>query len=258
MTRLGMALVVGGFLLIGFGIAWYLGFIPGSRVVLPAPVVERRIPSPTALNRTSTPPPVVTPTLSPTTPPTPAPVRQVASTPTLVPTLIPVAVADSQDRAEAAVPGGYAVRLVIDSIHLDTAVTQGGIVQDSNGNPIWETVPFIAVHYGDLTSLLGKPGNAVISGHVVTISEGNVFRLLYKVELDDQIHVWDQLDREHDYQVVDVKLVAPDDVSVMAPTPDETLTLITCGGTFDPRRREFSDRLIVTAKPNEIQASTPS
>jgi sortase (surface protein transpeptidase) len=35
----------------------------------------------------------------------------------------------------------------------------------------------------------------------------------------------------------------------MAPTPEETLTLITCGGTFDPLTREFSDRLIVTAKP---------
>jgi sortase (surface protein transpeptidase) len=35
----------------------------------------------------------------------------------------------------------------------------------------------------------------------------------------------------------------------MDPTPDETLTLITCGGTFDPISREFSDRLIVVAKP---------
>ena len=36
-----------------------------------------------------------------------------------------------------------------------------------------------------------------------------------------------------DYHVVDVKLVPPSDVSVMDQTPDETLTLITCGGTFD-------------------------
>ena len=49
--------------------------------------------------------------------------------------------------------------------------------------------------------------------------------------------------------MVDVKLVPPEDTSVMASTPDETLTLITCGGTFDPVKREFSDRLIVTAKP---------
>jgi sortase (surface protein transpeptidase) len=49
--------------------------------------------------------------------------------------------------------------------------------------------------------------------------------------------------------VVGVQLVPPSDTAVMAPTPDQTLTLITCGGTFDPVRREFSDRLIVIAKP---------
>jgi len=69
------------------------------------------------------------------------------------------------------------------------------------------------------------------------------------VDIDDQVKVWDQLDREHDYHVVGAKLVPPSDISVMQPTPDETLTLITCGGKFDRVRREFSDRLIVTAKP---------
>ena len=250
MSRLSAALAVAGVLLIGFGVAWYLGLVPGSRVVVPAPVAERRIATPTEAGviATSTPQVASTPMAVTTTVPSPTP-APVAPTLTPVPPLTPVAVADAPDRADAAIPGGYAVRLVIDSIQLDTAVTQGGIVQDKNGEPVWETVPFIAVHYGDLTSLLGKRGNAVIAGHVVTLSEGNVFRLLYKLELDDEIQVWDQLDREYDYHVVDVKLVPPDDVSVMEPTPDETLTLITCGGTFDPRKREFSDRLIVTAKP---------
>jgi LPXTG-site transpeptidase (sortase) family protein len=84
---------------------------------------------------------------------------------------------------------------------------------------------------------------------VVTINEGNVFRFLYKVNIDDRVDIWDDQEREYDFRVVDVKLVPPSDTSVMAPTSEETLTLITCGGTFDPVRREFSDRLIVTAKP---------
>jgi LPXTG-site transpeptidase (sortase) family protein len=164
---------------------------------------------------------------------------------------VPVVVADAQDRATrgAERPTGYAVRLAIPSISLDTSVVQGGIVQDSHGNSIWQTLPFVAVHYGDLTALLGAEGNAVISGHVVTINEGNVFRSLYQVGIDDEVQVWDQQDREYDYHVVDIKLVPPSDVSVMEPTPDETLTLITCGGSFDRVRREFSERLIVTAKP---------
>jgi LPXTG-site transpeptidase (sortase) family protein len=183
-----------------------------------------------------------------------SPKSGVLVTPVVPPVLMapPVALiaADAQDREQRiAVEGAYAVRLVIPSINLDTPVKQGGIVQDGRGNPTWETLPFVAVHYGGLTALLGEPGNAVISGHVVTINEGNVFRLLYRVDIDDQVKVWDQLDREHDYHVVGAKLVPPSDISVMQPTPDETLTLITCGGKFDRVRREFSDRLIVTAKP---------
>ena len=110
--------------------------------------------------------------------------------------------------------------------------------------------PFVAVHYGDLTSLLGAQGNAVISGHVVTINEGNVFRLLYQVALDDEVQVWDEHEREYDYHVVNIKLVSPSDISVMAPTEDQTLTLITCGGTFNRVSQQFSQRLIVTARPS--------
>jgi LPXTG-site transpeptidase (sortase) family protein len=163
----------------------------------------------------------------------------------------PLAAADRSDRIEAASRPhpGYAVRLAIPAIDLDTEVRQAGVKKNRRGELEWETLPFVAAHYGDFTSLIGAPGNAVISGHVVTLNEGNVFRLLYKVNLDDEILVWDDREQLHRFQVVQVKLVPPSDVSVLEPTPDPTLTLVTCGGTFDPVRREFSDRLIVVAKP---------
>jgi len=144
---------------------------------------------------------------------------------------------------------GYAVRLAIPAIKLDTPVEQAGIVRDDQGAPVWETRPFVAVHYGDLTALVGAHGNAVIAGHVVTRSEGNVFRNLYQVDLGDDVQVWDERDRLHQFEVVDVRLVPPTDVSVMEPTASRILTLVTCGGTFDPIKREFSDRLVVVAKP---------
>lgn len=248
-TRLGNALVFTGLLVAIFALGWQLGVLPGSRYELPPPVAASQPPMPTEIVPTSTPPglamvPVPTATIAAPIVATPSP------RPLLTPAPVTLAAADAADRADAAAsPGGYAVRLVIPSIDLDTQVKQAGVVPDSHGDLVWQTLPFVAVHYGDLTSLLGKPGNAVIAGHVVTIREGNVFRLLYKVAIDDHIAVWDDLDRKHEYRVVGAKLVPPSDVSVMAPTPDETLTLITCGGSFDPVRREFSDRLIVTAKP---------
>ena len=250
MARLLVAL---GCAAIVFGALWQVGLVPGSRVVLPPPVALSRPTAtaaaptlaPTTLAPTQAPLHVPTAVTVPTLAPLPTPVRTAAPVPT--PGVIHPIAADADERDVG--PGGYAVRLAIPAIKLETEVQQGGIVLDTHGDPTWETRPFVAVHYGDLTSLLGKPGNAVIAGHVVTINEGNVFRFLYQLTPGDAVEVWDQLAHEHDYTVDNVRLVPPSDTSVMDPTPDETLTLITCGGTFDPRTREFSDRLIVTAKP---------
>jgi LPXTG-site transpeptidase (sortase) family protein len=249
MARLGKALLILGLAAVTYGVLWQLGIAPGSRVILPPPVaLERATPGVGEVGL-----PTREPTFPPTAPPVPTVPTQlapVAPTPTIALARPPLTAADAAERAENPPPEtGYAVRLAIPAIKLDTRVEQGGIVQGADGTPTWQTLPFVAVHYGDLTSLIGAPGNAVIAGHVVTLSEGNVFRFLYRLDIDDQINVWDQHDQEHDFHVVDVKLVPPEDISVMAPTPDQTLTLITCGGTFDPIKREFSDRLIVTAKP---------
>jgi LPXTG-site transpeptidase (sortase) family protein len=253
-SRLGTALIVVGLLALGYSGLWQLGLAPGSRVSLPPPVaLEQRARA--APPRPAEAAPLATPAGVLEAPPalaTPAPLAA-AATPAGVPTPAPapahLAPADAADRDAAEAPPGYAVRLAIPAIKLDTPVQQGGIVPDAQGDPIWETRPFVAVHYGDLTALIGQHSNAVIAGHVVTLNEGNVFRFLYQLDIDDQVQVWDDHQREHDYHVVDVRLVPPTDTSVMDATPDETLTLITCGGTFDPVKREFSDRLIVVAKP---------
>ncbi len=242
MSRLGAALVVLGVFCLAYAGLWQLGIVPGSGVTLPAPVaLEKPRPAP---------PTALAPAVALTPRPPEAP-TQMLPVPTVAPAQADLAAADAPDRRLAAAesPPGYAARLAIPAIKLDTEVKQGGIVYDADRNPIWQTLPFVAVHYGDLTARIGEPGNAVIAGHVVTLSEGNVFRFLYQLDIDDQVQVWDDRQREFDYHVVDVKLVPPSDTSVMAPTADERLTLITCGGTFDPVKREFSDRLIVTAKP---------
>jgi LPXTG-site transpeptidase (sortase) family protein len=247
--HVGTALIVLGLLAVGYAVLWQLGVAPGSRVSVPEPVALERTRVPTSL-----PAPTLTAVSTATT--ATAPTSRPTATSVVAAAPVPLIAPDASDRAQDAhlPPPGYAVRLAIPSIKLDTVVKQGGIIYDADDNPVWQTLPFVAVHYGDLTALVGARGNAVIAGHVVTLSQGNVFRFLYQLDVDDQIQVWDQADREHDFHVVDVKLVAPADTSVMQPTPDPTLTLITCGGTFDPVQREFSDRLIVVAKPDSLPA----
>jgi len=258
--QLGNVLIILGIGMIGFAGLWQLGVVPGSPGVLPEPVALARpavpnLPEPVTISRPAVPtPPIAAPApdrpIAVATPVATAKLSPLVPAPVHVPPL-PLA-PDATDRAADAKlpPPGYAVRLAIAAIKLDTEVKQGGIVQDSNGNPAYQTLPFVAVHYGDVTALVGAHGNAVIAGHVVTLREGNVFRLLYQLDLGDQIQVWDQAKREHDFQVTEVRLVAPTDLSPMAQTFEPTLTLITCGGEFDPVKREFSARLIVTAKPS--------
>lgn len=251
-ARLGSLLLVAGLSLLMWAALWQVGLVPGSRVVVPEPVALQRSGSREAV--AEVPPSVRVDSqaltaqeqLAPGASAEPFAIQNDSIAPAL-----PLVAADQADRraAAAAPKPGYATRLSIASIGLETEVRQAGVKRSARGEPEWETLPFAAAHYGDLTALVGARGNAVIAGHVVTLNEGNVFRNLYRVELGNEITVWDDRGHERRFTVTEVRLVTPDDVSVMEQTPLERLTLITCGGTFDPVKREFSDRFIVVARP---------
>ncbi len=107
------------------------------------------------------------------------------------------------------------------------------------------------VHYAG-TALPGEPSNTVIVGHSSNDwwESGNykfVFALLEKLEPGDQIQVNFQKKR-YVYQVAGKKIVAPTEISVLQPTSDPILTLITC----TPPGTSWK-RLIITA--NQIEPS---
>lgn len=87
------------------------------------------------------------------------------------------------------------------------------------------------VHYG--TSVVpGQNGNMVIVGHSSNDwwESGNykfVFVLLDKLTIGDQFSINYQ-SKKYIYQVTNVKIVQPTDLSVLAPTATPTATLITC------------------------------
>jgi len=75
---------------------------------------------------------------------------------------------------------------------------------------------------------LGEPGNLELAGH-----RTSWFRPLEALELGDKIQVqWfdprkHEL-RERNYTVDVIRIVAPEDVTLLAPTSEDALTLITC------------------------------
>lgn len=106
-------------------------------------------------------------------------------------------------------------RIQIPALNIDAPIVQG------DG---WEQLmKGVAQHLG--TANPGEKGNMVLSGHNDVY--GEVFRYLDRLKPGDQIVVFTST-QSHTYIVKEWKLVAPDQVEVMAPTPNETLTLISC------------------------------
>ncbi|HEY1262505.1 MAG TPA: class GN sortase [Terriglobales bacterium] len=92
----------------------------------------------------------------------------------------------------------------------------------------------------------GKPGNVIIAGHRTTW-----FRSLEAVTKDDAIEVeWFEPGssgvRRRSYTVQDIRVTDPDDVSLLQPSSEDLLTLITCY-PFGPRPGS-PERFVVRAR----------
>jgi sortase A len=116
--------------------------------------------------------------------------------------------------AAAAVPaqGAFVGRLEVPSLQLSTTVLEGS--DDA-------TLSRASGHIED-TPFPGEPGNVGIAGHRDT-----VFRPLRHVHLGDAL-VLTTADRVYRYRIKKTFVVGPDDVYVLDPTEQPTLTLVTC------------------------------
>jgi LPXTG-site transpeptidase (sortase) family protein len=117
-------------------------------------------------------------------------------------------------------------RLQIPGIGLDSKVVPIGTKLDARGFIAWETAAFV-VGYHRGSGLPGENGNVVLSGHISSPREGNVFTKLPTVEPGDGIVV-STPDRQYLYVVAEKKTVTPDTVEVLDPTDHAIVTLITC------------------------------
>jgi sortase A len=114
-------------------------------------------------------------------------------------------------------------------IGLHSVVVEGISVQDLRKGP---------GHFPS-SAMPGGSGNVVISGHRTTY--GAPFSRLNELTSGDLIQLV-TIRGTFDYQVTQQRIVAPTEVSVVAPTTDSRLTLTTCYPKFSA-----SQRLIVVA-----------
>ena len=155
---------------------------------------------------------------------------------------------------DAPVPGGEGDRLIIPKISIDAPMTMrvvaiDGIMQNPEGPKDVAWYDFSAI-----SGLGGRPGvggNTVISGHVDYHDYGPaVFWDLRKLEPGDEITIHLRDGTEYKYSVEWNRTIDPAGISwndVVAATPDESLTMITCAGTFDSSTRSYDQRRVVWA-----------
>ena len=108
------------------------------------------------------------------------------------------------------------VRLEIPKIDLDSVVVEG-----TNHKAL-----LLGPGHMKDTPEPGELGNAVISGHRDTF-----FRHIHELEKGDTILVR-RAGQTYRYEVTRKQIVEPNDVSVLDPTPDSDMTLITCYPTY--------------------------
>lgn len=143
----------------------------------------------------------------------------------------------------APVPMPPARRIVIPRIGVDARVVEVGL-KLVDGEWEWEVADHAVGHH-EGTPNPGEVGNAVMSGHISSPvrGQGEVFKRLPEMLPGDEVILFTD-EAQFLYQTKEVKIVLPTDVSVMAPTPDQSLTLITCFPDLI-----YSHRFIVIAKP---------
>lgn len=156
-------------------------------------------------------------------------------------------------------PGDNApiTRLIIAAAKINAPVVVKGVdeqgVMQSPDNA-YETVWY------NFSAHPGWPGNAVFAGHVDYIHVGEaVFWNLKDLNPGDLVEVQLADGTVYKYSVISKwqydSSTAPVD-QIVGPTPNQTVTLITCSGTFNQATHQYDKRLVVRAQ--RIPETLPS
>jgi sortase (surface protein transpeptidase) len=155
--------------------------------------------------------------------------------------------APEPERVEGVAP----VELQIDSVGVDAPIELGAVTDGAMQDP---SGPWVVSWYEPLGKL-GEGGNVVMAGHVDYWNVGPaVFWDVRDLPAGDIIRVVGEDGKNYEYAVQWTQPYAaaeltPDVIQndIVGDTGEETLTLITCGGDFDPATGEYLQRWVVRA-----------
>ena len=136
-------------------------------------------------------------------------------------------------------------QLKIPAIGIDTAIESVGKTQTGNMD-VPQDVKNVAWY--TLGVPPGEPGNAVISGHLDDKKGPAVFWKLGKLKVGDKVIVVDSANIERTFGVIAVAAYPFDKApinQIFGFDLERDLNLITCGGRWHAKTRNYSQRLVV-------------
>ena len=153
--------------------------------------------------------------------------------------------------APVAVAGVAPVALQVPSVGVDAPIELGAVVDGAMQDP---SGPWVVSWYDQLGKI-GEGGNVVVAGHVDYWNVGPaVFWDVRTLPAGDIIRVVGEDGKNYEYAVqwierYDAAGLTPEVIQndIVGDTGVETLTMITCGGEFDPTTGEYNERWVVRA-----------
>jgi LPXTG-site transpeptidase (sortase) family protein len=137
------------------------------------------------------------------------------------------------------------VWITIPRIRVDTSITEV-VVEDG----AYQVPAFDVGHHADSVNP-GETGNSIFNGHLTTIDAGRVFAELHQLAVGDAVQLYTPIDRS-EWIVQEVRVVPASDTSFIQPAAESRLTLYTCAGTYDPRTRDYTHRLVVVGRLAQV------
>ena len=116
---------------------------------------------------------------------------------------------------------------VYGKIKIDKIGIEYPIIEYSDANALWKSICKITSVNIDGTS------NLCLAGH--NMRNLTMFGNLRRVDKGDYIEITDLKGKKYIYEVYDKFFIDPQEVSIMNPTSDAIVTLITCNDTSDKR-----------------------
>ena len=149
------------------------------------------------------------------------------------------------------VEGVAPIALQVDSVGVDAPIELGAVVEGVMLDP---SGPWVVSWYEPLGKV-GEGGNVVMAGHVDYWDVGPaVFWDIRNLPAGEVIRVVGEDGKNYEYAVQWTQSYLADQLTpeviqgeIVGDTDEETLTLITCGGDFDPATGEYNERWVVRA-----------